>query len=85
MTDKQILDEVYRKLEAATAMPSTQDAGSVRRFIEQEWQKRDEQELVDQYNRNRKPEDYIVDVAEIEKELWKLEQQTEEQQSSSKS
>ena len=42
MTDKEILNEVYGKLKLRGEMPSTQDAGSVRRFIEQEWQKQDE-------------------------------------------
>jgi len=36
-------------------------------FIEQEWQKADEQELVGQYNRNREFEDHVVDVTEIER------------------
>jgi hypothetical protein len=65
MTDKEILNEVYGQLTVRGEMPSTQDAGSVRRFIEQEWQKRDEEELIDQYNRNRKPEDWAKDVKDI--------------------
>ena len=39
----------------------------IRQFIEQEWQKRDDQELVDQYNRNREPKDHAIDVAEVER------------------
>lgn len=45
MTDKEILESVYEKLGTRAAMPSTQDAGSVRHFIEEEWQKRDEESL----------------------------------------
>jgi len=43
MTDKEILDEVYRKLEFAVGG----DAVAIRRFIEQEWQRRDEKSVVD--------------------------------------
>ena len=39
MTDKKILEEVYRKLETAVGG----DAVAIRRFIEQEWQKADEE------------------------------------------
>ena len=50
MTDKEILDEVYNKLETAVGG----DAVAIRRFIEQEWQKRDElDQFVEQtYNAN---------------------------------
>jgi len=65
MTDKEILTEVYRKLEAATAMPSTQDAGSVRRFIEQEWQREDERVQLDEYNRNRSIEEQYKSYDEM--------------------
>ena len=74
MTDKQMLEEVYRMV-ANGYVADIQD--DVKRFIEQEWQKADDQELVDQYNRNRKPEDWIKDVSQIvapppswEKEEW---------------
>ena len=69
VTDREILEEVYRRLKESDDPHGwkTNPINGVRSFIEQEWQKRDEQELVDQYNRNRKPEDYIVDVAEIER------------------
>jgi hypothetical protein len=60
MTDKEILAEVYRML-------CQHKEHSIRTFIEGEWQKADEQELVDQYNRNRKAEDHIIDVTEIER------------------
>ena len=71
MTDSEILDEVYRTVSARKRVKGKCNFHHLRKdtlnFIQQEWQKRDEQELVDQYNRNRKPEDYIVDVAEIER------------------
>ena len=80
MTDKEILEEVYKmccnpiaRCGYSRNLPMT----DVKSFIEQEWQKRDEQELVDQYNRNRKPEDQIKDVSQIappaswEKEDWR--------------
>jgi len=38
MTNKGILEEVYRKLESAVGG----DAVEIRKFIEQEWQKADE-------------------------------------------
>tara|TARA_R100000008_G_scaffold86553_1_gene80138 strand:- start:1991 stop:2209 length:219 start_codon:yes stop_codon:yes gene_type:complete len=56
-----MLDHVYRELLAGRVHQEMID------FIQTEWQKRDEKELVDQYNRNRKPEDYIMDVTEIER------------------
>ena len=65
MKDKEILAGVYVKAKTAATMPSTQDAGSIRNFIEEEWQKQDEQELVNQYNRNRPLEDHINDASEI--------------------
>jgi len=45
MTDKEILESVYEKLSARAETPSTQDALSVRSFIEEEWLKRDESNL----------------------------------------
>jgi hypothetical protein len=38
MTDKEILEKVYRKLEFAVGG----DAVAIRRFIEEEWQKEDD-------------------------------------------
>ena len=89
MKDKEILEEVHRKLESIHSFEDlfvNHHIQAVRSFIEEEWQKEDEieakldkierkergqkandQELVDQYNRNRKVEDHIVDVAEIER------------------
>ena len=64
MTDKEILEGVYRMV-ANGYVADVQD--DVVRFIEQEWQKRDEKEMVDQYNRNRSPKDWIVDVREMER------------------
>jgi hypothetical protein len=89
MNDKEILAEVYSKLEFAVGG----DAGcaktirrnhirAIRRFIEQEWQKADDQELADQHNRNREaktgdwygwqaigfdPDPCTTDVKEIER------------------
>ena len=42
-------------------------AKTIRDFIEREWQKADDQEIVIQQNRNRNPEDYIMDVSEMER------------------
>ena len=72
MTDKEILTEVYARLLKERENYRSQIQGwlvgdPIISFIEQEWQKQDEQGLVDQYNRNRKPEDYIMDVTEIER------------------
>jgi len=64
MTDKQILDEVYRMVSNGYVADIQDD---VVRFIEQEWQGRDEQELVDQHNRNRSPKDWVADVRELER------------------
>tara|TARA_R100000808_G_C2144743_1_gene152498 strand:- start:587 stop:868 length:282 start_codon:yes stop_codon:yes gene_type:complete len=55
MNDTKILDEVYRKLEFAVGG----DAVAIRRFIELEWQKRDEEEVRKEYNRNRPVEEHI--------------------------
>ena len=64
MKDKEILEKVYRMVSNGYVADIQDD---VKTFIEQAWQKQDEQGLVDQYNRNRKPEDYIMDVSEIER------------------
>jgi hypothetical protein len=64
MTNKEILDEVYRMV-ANGYVADIQD--DVKGFIEQEWQKADEQALVDQYNRNREAKDHAIDVTEIER------------------
>ena len=50
MTDKEILNEVYGKLKTAGEMPSTQDAFSIRNFIEQEWQRQDDAESLGQFS-----------------------------------
>ena len=68
MSDKEILDEIYRRL--CNMLEATDGNGTgraLKSFIEQEWQRRDEQEMVDQYNRNRSPKDWIVDVREMER------------------
>ena len=64
MSNTEILDEVYRMVSNGYVADIQDD---VKSFIEQEWQKRDEQEMVDQYNRNRSPKDWIVDVREMER------------------
>ena len=61
MTDREILDHVYRELLAGIVHQEMID------FIQTEWQRRDEEEMVSQYNRNRNPKDWIVDVREIER------------------
>ena len=38
-----------------------------RNFIDQEWQREDERVTLAMYNRNRKPEDWIMDVSEMER------------------
>ncbi len=71
MKDKEILDVVYEVLKASQEADMGVDTDQIVKeqldFIEQEWQKQDEKELVDQYNRNRNPKDWIVDVREIER------------------
>lgn len=72
MTDKEILDEVYAALKAERAKYDSQPQGwlfgdPLINFIEREWQKEDEKELVAQYNRNRNPKDWIIDVREMER------------------
>ena len=66
MNNKQILDKVYRML-IEKKYGGNGAIREIQSFIEQEWGKADDQELVDQYNRNRKSEDWIIDVAEIER------------------
>ena len=66
MTDKEILDKVYQMLVEKECGFSS-EIREVQSFIEQEWQKRDEKEMVNQYNRNRSPKDWIVDVREMER------------------
>jgi hypothetical protein len=71
MTDKEILEEAHRRLcfieGNFKGMDNTLEIQSVRSFIEQEWQRQDEEEAVNQYNRNRSPKDWIVDVREMER------------------
>ena len=63
MTDKQILDEVYKLV----TQPYKVDQKTVRNFIEQEWQKADDEEQLNMYNRNRPVEEHLLDVKEIER------------------
>jgi len=68
MTDKEILEEVYRRLKESDdphGWKTNPLKDGVTSFIEQEWQKQDEQELVDQYNRNREPKDHAIDGADL--------------------
>jgi hypothetical protein len=72
MTDKEILKEVYRRLQDFSSGFRREGHLGVNRydikdFIEQEWQKADDQELVDQHNRNRSPKDWIADIRELER------------------
>ena len=69
MKDGEILAEVYESVKIRAATPSTQDAGVIRNFIEEKWQKQDEQVLVNEYNRNRPFEDHITDASEIHRGL----------------
>ena len=62
MTDKEILEKVYQMVSNGYVADIQDD---VKSFIEQEWQRQDDQELVDQYNRNRETKDHITDVSEI--------------------
>ena len=67
MTNKEILEEVYRRLKETTDNGfEVHNFTIVTSFIEQEWQKQDDQELLDQYYGSR-AEDWIIDVAEIER------------------
>ena len=63
MKDKEILGVVYEILKASQEADVGVDTDQIVKeqihFIEQEWQKEDEQELVDQYNRNREVKDHI--------------------------
>ncbi len=61
MTDRAILDHVYRELLAGRVHQEMID------FIQTEWQKRDEKEMVNEYNRNRSPKDWIIDAREMER------------------
>ena len=65
MNDKEILEEVYQQMTRSDL--THLDKKDFTKFIEQEWQKRDDQELVYQYNRNREPKDHAIDVAEVER------------------
>lgn len=77
MTDKEILEEVHRKLwrpfdcEAGKYWRNTDHKGlfdrlhDIKDFIELEWQRADEQELVDQYNRNREVKDQVSSLGQV--------------------
>ncbi|MBC8395321.1 MAG: hypothetical protein H8E05_01370 [Bacteroidetes bacterium] len=61
MTDREILDYVYRELLAGRVHKEVID------FIQTEWQRRDEEEATTEYNGNRNPKDWIIDVREMER------------------
>ena len=91
MKDKEILEEVYRRITVIATngdanVPSQERFKEFRDFIETEWQREDEieakldkierkergqkakdQELVNQYNRNREVKDHVSTVDEIRK------------------
>ena len=72
MTNKEILEGVYKIARthidtAANESVHNHTAKLIAGFIEEEWQKQDDQELVDQYNRDRPVEDHITDASEIER------------------
>ena len=74
MSDKQILDEVYRRLCWTTDNWSHMNMDrmfdrvhDMKDMIQQEWQRADEEKTVSEYNRNRNPKDWIVDVREMER------------------
>lgn len=51
MTDSEILDEVYQKLERSAGGNVMSSEWAIRRFIEQEWQRRDMEEYERQLNK----------------------------------
>tara|TARA_R100000808_G_scaffold24743_1_gene57980 strand:+ start:144 stop:446 length:303 start_codon:yes stop_codon:yes gene_type:complete len=62
MTDKEILEKAHERLTSLYMMlPEAQDEGikDLKDYIEREWQKRDEEEMREQYNRNRPAEEHI--------------------------
>tara|TARA_Y100000310_G_scaffold325275_1_gene388512 strand:+ start:225 stop:491 length:267 start_codon:yes stop_codon:yes gene_type:complete len=72
MKDTEILRTIHRWMNQSIQRDEDEPTQArrmidCRNFIEQEWQREDDQELVDQYNRNREPKDHIIDVAEIER------------------
>ena len=69
MTNEEILDEVYSELKDWEDVTSGRSEGnnvrvthdkvkSITGFIEREWQQADDQEVINQYNRNRAVEDH---------------------------
>ena len=70
MTDKEILSTIHRWMNQSLQRYENESFKAQRLidckgFIEQEWQRQDDQELVDQYNRNRETKAHITDVSEI--------------------
>jgi hypothetical protein len=70
MTDREILQEVYRRLKESDdphGYKTNPLKDGITSFIEREWQREDEKVTLAMYNRNKKPEDWIMDVSEIER------------------
>ena len=61
MNDKEILDKVYRQLKESDDPQGFfyNWRNGITDFIEKEWQRRDEEEMANQYNRNRPAKDHI--------------------------
>ena len=70
MKDTEILRTIYRWLQQANSRDENPDHTRQRlkdfqSFNEQEWQREDNDELVQQYNRNREVKDYVSSADEI--------------------
>ena len=72
MTDRGILSTVHRWMNQSIQRDEDEPTQArrlidCRNFIDQEWQREDERVTLAMYNRNRKPEDWIMDVSEMER------------------
>ena len=72
MTDREILSTVHRWMNQSIQRDEDEPTqarrlNDCRNFIDQEWQREDERVTLAMYNRNRKPEDWIMDVSEMER------------------
>lgn len=72
MTDREILSTVHRWMNQSIQRDEDEPTQArrlidCRNFIDQEWQREDERVTLAMYNRNRKPEDWIMDVSEMER------------------
>ena len=71
MTDKEILSTVHRWMNQSIQRNEDEPTQAKRMtdcidFIEQEWQRKDDEVTVAMYNRNRAYEDHVSSVDEIE-------------------